>query len=204
MKRAFSHLLSIAFIPLNIPTFAALLAVWTNHYAFGGWRMGTYFILQILIWTFLIPITGLLVMRKLNIIGDIGLNIRKERIAPYLMISMCYTIGFYAIHKLPVPEIVKAMMFGSLLSIILSLFWNNFLKVSAHANGMGSLLGACIGLVLISVRNIEIIILLVIIFSGLVLSARVFLTKHTNREVFYGYAIGFITQMLAIAAFSMF
>lgn len=204
MKRVLSHILSIVFVPLLIPTFTAFLAVWTNPYAFGGWKMGTFFILQILIWTMLIPLIGIIVMRKLDLIGDIGLNIRTERIAPYLLIITCYSIAFYAIHKLPVPGLIKAMVFGSLVSVILSFFWNNFLKVSAHANGMGSLLGACIGLTFISLKNIELIILLIILLSGLVLSARVYLTRHTNKEVFYGYAIGFLTQLLAITVFDLF
>lgn len=204
MKRALSHVLSVVFVPLIIPPLASFLAVWSNPYAFGGWRMGTLFIIQMVIWTLLIPVIGIFLMRKLEFIGDIGMNVRTERIAPYLLIIMCYSIGFYAIHKLPIPGIVKAMVAGSLLSIILSFFWNNFLKVSAHANGMGSLLGACIGIVFISIRNIELIIVGVILLSGMVLSARVYLTRHTNREVFYGYAIGFLTQLLAISLWDVF
>lgn len=204
MNRPLARALSGIFVPLHIPVFLAFLTVWLNPYAFGGWPLGKMFIAQIGIWTFFIPVFGLFIMKKIGFINSVRLGERTERIAPYLMIIMCYTFAFYAIYKYPVPQLVKAMVAGSLLSIILSFFGNNFLKISAHANGMGSLLGACLGLVFLSTKNIEWVIILIAVLSGLVLSARVYLGRHTLQEVFYGFTIGFLTQLFAISLFSLF
>jgi len=38
----------------------------------------------------------------------------------------------------------------------------------------------------------------------MVLSARIYLKAHTLKEVFLGFFVGFITQVLAIVAFDMF
>ncbi len=93
------------------------------------------------------------------------------------------------------------MMFGSLASIIISFFWNNFMKVSAHANGMGSLLGVVIGLLFLSNRNIELLLFIVLLLSGAVLSSRLYLKAHTQKEVWFGYFLGFFTQLIAFAIF---
>jgi len=110
MRLFLARLFSIVFLPLFIPVFAALLIVWSNPYAFGGWRSATFFILQITIWTFLIPAIALLIMRQLDMIKDLNLSDRSDRIIPYMVIMVCYTIAFYAIWKLPIPNLVNLLL----------------------------------------------------------------------------------------------
>lgn len=197
MMRQIAKAFSAIFIPLFIPTFSSLLIIWANPYAFGGYKspLVITFLYFIILCTCILPGVGLFVMKKLNLVEDIKLKERQERIIPYFLIITCYSIAFYTLNNLPIPTIVRAMMFGSLFSIIISFFWNNFMKISEHANGMGSLLGLVIGLLFLTNRNIEMILIIVLLLSGAVLSSRLYLKPHTMKGIWYGYILGMVSQL---------
>ncbi len=208
MKLFLARFFSVLFLPIFIPVFSSLLLVWSNEYAFGGWNRASYFILQIFFWTCLIPGVALLIMKQLGLIADLSLSDKKDRIIPYFVIIICYSIAFYAIKNLPdtlqVPNLVKAMLLGSIGSIIVSFFLNNFLKVSAHANGMGSLVGVTIGVLALALANLDWMVWVAVFLSGIVASSRLYLKAHTIREVMLGFALGLVGQLVAFYFFGIF
>jgi len=198
-----AHFFSIVFVPLLIPLFAALLIIWANPYAFGGEQAPEVvaFLYYVALCTFIMPTVGLLMIKQLKLVEDLNLNDQRKRVVPYFLVISCYSIAFYMLNNLSIPTVVKAMMFGSLVSVIISFFWNNFLKVSAHANGMGSLIGVVIGLLFVSTRNIEIVLVVLLLICGAVLSSRLYLGVHTLKEVSIGFILGLVTQLLSFYLF---
>ena len=216
MRLFLSRLFSAVFVPLFIPIICTVLVIWSNEFMFGGWQDPNgkglsanvaYTLFNIAVWTLICPGVGLLIMKKLNLIGDLNLSQRTDRIMPYFLVIVCYSIAAYAFVNQPqgirVPGIILVMLLGSLVSIIISFFLNNFLKVSAHANGMGSFVGVVFGLLAISVRNTDWLIVVSLLLTGAVLSSRLYLKAHTLREVFLGFSIGFGCQILALMFFQV-
>lgn len=203
MSTTFSRVISTIFSPVTIPSFIALLIIWLNPYIFDH-RLRFFFLGIIIIWSFLIPVVGLALMKKLDFVNNLALSENKERIIPYFLFIFCFTIIFYVINNLQIPEVVKAVFVGFLISVCFSFFLNNFLNISAHANAMGNLLGACLTLLTIATRSIDTLIILVILLCGLVLSARLRLEKHNLREVFTGFFLGLASQFIAFIAFGIF
>jgi len=201
MMRLIAKTFSALFVPLFIPTFSSLLIIWANPYAFGGFKspLVIQFLYFIILCTCILPAVGLFIMKRLNMVDDLGLKEREQRIIPYFLIISCYSIALYGLINLPIPNLVKAMMFGSLASIVVSFFWNNFLKVSAHANGMGSLLGVVFGLLFLSNRNIEMVLFITLLLTGAVLSSRLYLKAHSHKELWFGFFLGLSTQIFALA-----
>lgn len=202
MKR-FASVLSILFHPLIIPLYSAILLLWANPFAFQGARspIAASFLYAIALCTFLMPMVGLLVLSRLEFGEGMNLTERQERIIPYFMVIGCFSIGLYIVNQLPIPSSIKAMMFGALASIILSFFWGNFMDVSAHGVGMGTLIGVLIGLYFISYRDVDGLFIIGLIMTGIVLSAQVFLDNNTVNETLIGFAIGFACQILTFILF---
>jgi len=198
---------SAVFVPLLIPIYSALLLVWSNKFAFGGWNWhgGAYmFLARIFVWTFLIPGMSVLILKKVELIKDVNMSDRKDRIIPYFVVIISYSIAFYAIRFMDIPPVIKAMVIGSLGSIILCFFLNNFFKISAHANGMGSFVGAMIGMLTISVKNVDYLIVVSILLTAAVCASRIYLKAHSMKELFWGFTIGLVTQILALLIFGVF
>lgn len=72
------------------------------------------------------------------------------------------------------------------------------MKISLHGIGMGALAG----FVFMYYTGMEYyslwILAAIFLMGGVVLSARLYLNAHSVKEVSFGYALGFITQMLSI------
>ncbi len=202
--RVLSKLFSTLFNPLAVPLIAAILIIWANPIDFGGARSmrAAQFLYSVGLCTFIMPAVGILVMKRLDFIGDHGPEgERQEKIIEYFMIISCYSIGLYFINQIDMPSIVRAMMFGATASIILSFFWGNFLNVSAHGVGMGTLLGVDLGLFAITYRDLSQFFILALLITGFVLTAQLILKRHSLKEVLIGFVIGFICQILAFSLF---
>jgi membrane-associated phospholipid phosphatase len=126
---------------------------------------------------------------------------------------MFYLWIFMTTHKNPnIPVVFVSAMLGTIISIFISFFINNFSKISAHAVGVGGL----IGIVAITLRwfaysyfhlNIQgqkieiaafLVFIAVIIIGGLVCSARLWLNAHSMKDIVGGFIVGVFGQWAAI------
>jgi hypothetical protein len=145
--------------------------------------------------TFIIPATSLLLFYRSGLIGSLHLHDRRERVGPFLVISIFYTItsGFFLI-KLPsvpfVPNILATITFVILLVTVITLFF----KVSAHSTGVSGMLGTFMALQY-AYPGTELFypILATILLSGALMSARLALNAHSPIEIAVGAVLGFGT-----------
>lgn len=194
------RILSIFSSPFFVPVYIALMTIWGNHYAFGGNKLGVFMTIQIAIWSLLLPSFGLLLMKQLKLMGPVD-DERAKRIIPHFLFLMTYSIGMSTIYKLPIPQLAKAVLVAPILATVLSLFISNFMKVCTHGVGMGVLVGSLIGISLLSVKLTLILSVVILLLAGVVLSSQMILNKYSLREIFYGFFIGFFSQVVAIGIF---
>jgi hypothetical protein len=99
--------------------------------------------------------------------------------------------------KIPPNEMVFYMMLGSCFCIFLSLVINIFSKISLHAAAAGNLLGLTIVLINSSTYDLRFFLIAAIVLAGIIGTARLILSAHSHREIFWGYFIGFSAQFMA-------
>lgn len=203
MNKTLAKVISTVFNPLLIPALIALIAVWSNPYTFGGWQYGGFFIAQLFIWTFFIPTVGLALLHNLFFKGQHDIDERAMRILPYFIYMSCFSIAFYAIYKLPVPQVAKGIVGGFIISMTFSFFGNNFLKVSHHSTAMGALLGALVVILSITTRSLNLLIVLALLLTGLVMSSRITLKNYSMGELAISFLIGFTAQSIAFILFKV-
>ncbi len=207
MKLA-SQTISWLFIPLFTPVLGLLLVMFVPSYEGVLNENSLYALVDEQKWQILyhyfffcmvVPGLSLLYLRSIGVVSTIEIDNRRERSIPILiMFASC--LGLYLLHVILIPSGLKIPKYifsyplaGTIVTAIY-FFQTLWKKVSLHAGGMGIMSGFIIAYVA-EMESFEMwIVLFAIITSGLVMSARVYLEKHTLLEVVIGWFTGtFVT-----------
>jgi len=209
-----AKLVSAVFHPMLIVLYVVGFSLVANPYLFGLGRLEDKVLL--LLFTFFtglfIPGIAILMMRAVQLLPDLKLADKRDRIFPFIATGIFYLWMIRNIWSNPdVPLVLKAGVLGLVISLFLSFFVNNFEKLSVHAVGAGALLSfVVIQVCFFSFDTLQIRIsdgiwsidrfvpiALAALVAGCVGSARLFLKKHRPHELWLGYFVGITGQMLA-------
>ncbi len=207
--------ISVLFHPLYIILYFFGLMILVNPYQFSGFQhedMVVFFI-SLFMLSCIIPMIAVLMMYFLGFMqGGLEMSDSKDRIGPLIVTGICYCwlfINFF--NSSYVPIILTIFMLGATIGLFITFLMNLFQKVSLHMVGLGGLIAGSITLVfgggygsfeiilLNQIFNINLVLLLmlIVLITGLVASARLYLKAHVTHEIYGGFIIGFISQILA-------
>ncbi len=219
MLRSVAWGLSVVFHPLLIPTYMLVLLLLINPYLFGVSNLkdegAKMLLLLVFLYTFFIPAVSIMVMYFLGMVQDVQVREREDRIGPYLITGMLYLWVYYNFSQTgQLPPAYVSFMLGTVLALFLSFIINIFSKISAHAVGMGGLIGMVIismgwfsygsfSMPWVNVLPLEVsmmqLLMITLVVAGAVGTARLLLKAHEPSDVYGGYFIGFVTQFFAFA-----
>ncbi len=154
--------------------------------------------------TFAIPSLLILYLYRTGFLTDLTMPERTDRRLPYLITGVVYSIVTYlfafrmSLFSETSPGV--AVVLGSItLSILLVGIINTIWKISAHAVGIGGVLGTIMPM-LIKYGDTDLFMPFVglIALSGLVASARLQLNAHTPGQVGAGLGLGLLVSGLAV------
>ena len=148
--------------------------------------------------TFLIPLLISLLLLNRKIINSLEMETQKERIIPYSITIIFYVFTLYMLKQAPIPPIIFNFIIGATLSIIIAFVINIKWKISAHMIGIGGLVGALLCVSILLEIYITPFFILSLLVAGLVGSARLILKAHTPSQVYAGFAIGVICQIVVL------
>ena len=190
--------------PLLIPTYGLMILIIAAPERFQMYSLKTVKLSMIVLFlmTCFFPSIIYFMMHKLNIIGDLDIRDKKQRLLPYLVALFFYLTCFLTFqpreHSLYLQDtLVATFLLGATISLGLSFFINNFIKISLHSNGVGGLFIICIMISMVSVKPVYYFVLLSILCMGIIGFSRVILEAHSPREVYLGLGIGMLGQVMA-------
>lgn len=215
MLKVFANLISIVFHPLYILTYAYGLLLLVNPFQFANYsktEQGIFFISMVMV-SAVIPIIGVLMMRFLGLIDGLEMKEKSDRIGPFIIIGVCYlwlTVNF--INSSQISDFLTSFMLGATISLFVGFVINIFEKISLHTIGMGGLLAGyailinkySYGAASFTWAGVEynihlmLIFVLLLIISGLVATSRLILGAHQPREVYGGFIVGLLGQVIAM------
>ena len=151
-------------------------------------------LILIFVCTFLLPAINVYFFKAFGTITSMSMPLRKERIAPFLMIAILYMVVTYLLHaKLGLgfqDPFMKFLIIIDLL-VVAAFLITLVLKASIHSLAMGGLAGIIAMLNTMTENGIFFYPLLAsIVLVGIVTSARLFLQVHTPKEIFIGLTTG--------------
>lgn len=193
--------MSVVFHPLLLPTYLfALILYYLPVSALSLPVQSRWMVLGMIFFTtFLIPGLGAYTMVRMGHLDSLEMERREQRRLPLLFTGLCYAVTAYLLYRETafdaifhfIMSIIAASVF---LAYVISLFW----KVSAHSIGIGGSLGLLLilGKLLPDAFMLGPIVL-GILLSGVVLSARLALHVHTPAQVYTGFFSGLLLALCA-------
>lgn len=194
MKKRVSLLFSYLFQPMLMPFLVFLFLLFetpsSNNLSVG---IKIYILGLILMTTFVIPLLTLLVLKIQLKLSSIDLIDRKERVIPFLSISILYIITSFLFYRnIDLNEELMLAIICITASVVLLAITTSFWKISAHMIGLSGLIGIILAYTIKSPNEHLLIILTsVILVTGAVGSSRLFLNIHRPLEIFGGFILGF-------------
>ena len=186
---------SYLFHPIFIPLFGTIFyVVLDNQYL----TMGQYLILflQIIIITFLLPISFFFLLRTFGKIDTIMLSDIDQRKIPLLLQIMLFTVLITKSITLERFPNLHFFFLGGLISTFVA-FLLLYLKIktSIHMIGISALTLFIIGLGLKNEVNTINIIAFLVLTNGLVASSRLVMNAHNTKELLIGFLCGALPQL---------
>jgi hypothetical protein len=197
--RLSARIVSVIFHPLFIPFYLSLFIIRIQPWIFGGldnWNRVLLLIHVFVMYT-LFPAVTVGLLKALGFIGSIQLRTRKDRIIPYIACGIFYFWAWYVSRNLPeYPKEIVSFRFAIFLASSLGLFVNIYMKVSMHAIAMGLATAFLVGFALQYGLSFGLFIAVSLFLTGLVCSARLVLSNHTQGEIYMGLFLGILSQMI--------
>ena len=193
----FSKILSFVFHPVLMPTYAILLLLYFSKVfsQFMPIEQKTHLINFTLIFTLLLPLLGVFLLKKLKIVSSIYMENQKERKWPLLIAISSYYLLFRMFEFLYIHPIIIKLVLGAILILFLAVIISNFWKISLHMLGIGGVFGAFLAFQYLFGGKLFLIILL-LLCSGLVAYARINENAHTLKQVYLGFLVGACVEFL--------
>jgi membrane-associated phospholipid phosphatase len=203
----FAKIISAVFHPLFLLIYAFILLSWSNSYLFGESdftkvfknKNNTLLLIWLTIFSVIVPMLTILMMKALGLIKDFVLSEKTDRIGPFIIIGLLYIVIFMNLNNnTSIPGEMRVFSLGATIALFTAFLINLFSKISLHAVGMGGFMVMVILIMARSYAGNEYILVLTLIFSGMVGSSRLILGAHEPIDIYGGFFVGFISQFIAL------
>ena len=187
-----SNFLSWIFVPMMMPVYGAIIAFALSILSFNMLSVRVLFIGLVAGINLLLPMSVIIILKRVGVLSDYGVNRRSERSLPYLIGIVCLIATAVLLYFKHAPLWFVAFYVGGALAGIIELLVNLRWKISAHAAGVAGVVALLSYLVLYDFTLPSAFGWLVasVAIAGLVGSARILLGKHSVWQVLAGYAVG--------------
>ncbi|WP_153800977.1 hypothetical protein [Foetidibacter luteolus] len=194
-----AKLVSYLLHPLFVPTFIFIWMTMRFPYEFNIQERMLKLRMVTVFWTSaFFPAFTVFLLWRLKFISGIFLRNQKDRIVPYVATMFFYWWLWYLSKNFTdQPLALKSFFLGIFFSTILGLTINNFLKLSMHAMGAA---GGWVFMILVCFHyglHLGTDLSVATILAGLICSARLALSEHSTKEIYVGFFVGVISQLLA-------
>lgn len=187
-----ASLLSALLHPLILPTLGIIILFNLDTYLSYSIpsQAKRFIVLIIFINSAIAPLLSILLMKKTGVIKDVLLDNRSERMFPLLLSAVYFFITYYLLRKVALPSIIYFYIIGATILVLLTLIITFRWKISIHMTSIGGFTGFLISLALLLHIDINWLLILSFLASGLLGTSRIKLNAHDLPQVFAGYAMG--------------
>lgn len=199
MYTRLARCLSFALHPFLVPLYLMLTLLFARTaYSYYPAGIKVYLIWVVTLFTMVIPVLALMVLRSLGKLKDYRIATRHERILPLAIGFVCYLLCAMTIAKIPSAFLLRRMMFAAagceLLCLAVTLRW----KISLHLTGMGAVVALFTVLTVAGIGNLTAGWIAAVACSGALASARLYLGSHNALQVLAGFAGGFTVTTVVL------
>lgn len=196
--RNLSNGLSWALHPFVLPLYMIVLLLTSTVFARYPADVKFYLLWVVVLYTIVIPVLSLGVLRSLGRISDYKVDNRRERMLPLVIGATCYVLCAITVSKIPSAIFLRKFMVAAacceVLCLVVSLYW----KISLHLTAMGAAVALLVVLNVVGAGNMLVPLMAAILCAGALASARLYLGCHDGWQVLAGFGAGFGVCTLAM------
>ena len=199
-EKIFGYFFSIIFHPLFIPVYVTWFLLYVHPDAFQGFSPADKFkvLLIIIINVVFFPLITVLLLKAVGFISSVQLHLRKDRIIPYIATGIFFFWAYNVFREQPqYTTLITTFLLGIFIASSAGLIANIYFKVSMHAIGMGGWLGFFFLLFIHQSMQMTWPLAMVILFTGIVCTARLMISSHRPVDLVGGLLIGLASQFAA-------
>lgn len=197
--KSIAHLISTIFQPLLMPIYSVMLLFVYTY--FGVYYLHQFWLIitPVLLFSFAIPAVLIFMLYKIGVISDLSLKVRSERIYPYIITLISYSVMIFFYYRMHMPTWFLMIMVSSVaimfVATLITLKW----KISAHMFGIGGLIGGAMSVsFFVEHSNPYFMFMGLFIIAGLVGTSRLILKRHTLAQVIAGFLLGFLFSFIFV------
>ena len=190
--------------PLLMPTYGVFLALWVSVLCLLPYGRRVAVLLVCMGITCIVPLIFLNVLRHFNLIKDLNVEVRSQRLYPYLFSALCCGVAAYYLYfNCHAPQWFAMFMVGAALTMLVMALINFWWKISAHMAGIGGVIALIYQIHVqgLSAFDLLWLLCLTIIVAGLLGSSRLALKRHDIWQLLAGVAVGFLCVSLTMRFF---
>lgn len=193
-----SHIVSWVLHPFLLPLY--MLAVLLTLTVFVHYPTGVKFYLAwvVTLYAVIIPVLALGVLHSLGRISDYRIDNRRERLLPLVIGAVCYILCALTIAKIPGVDFLRKFMLAAACCEAMCLAVSFYWKISLHLTGMGAAVALLVVMNVVGAGNMMLPLMVAVLASGALASARLYLGCHNGRQVLAGFCGGFVVATLAV------
>jgi len=198
-----ANFLSTVFSPLLMPTYGIFLILWVSVLCLLPYGTRVSVLLMCMGITCILPLIFLSVLRHFKFIKDLHVDIREQRLVPYLFAVLCYAVAAYYLFYHHSPQWCVMFIVGSALTVLVIALINLKWKISAHMAGIGGIIALLYQIHVMGLSAFDLfwVLCITIIIAGLLGSARLALKRHDTWQVLAGVVVGFMCVSLTMKFF---
>jgi hypothetical protein len=192
MPEKLARIVSFVFHPVLLPTLGFSLMFGSGFYSTMLTTDAIRFILLVIFFsTATLPLLSVAIL-ALNPKFDFLMPNSRDRIVPLLFTSVFYYVGYMLLGRIHFLPVFKLFMIASVLLIVALLLISFKWNISIHMAAIGAITATFFALSFRGGVNPASAIVIVVVASGLVGTARLVLNKNNLLQVAAGYILGFI------------
>lgn len=220
MLNIIARLISWIMHPLFIIGYVLAFLILANPYSFGfaGAKTLGLVVISVLSIAIMFPMISIAMMKALGFVKSFEMHDRKERIGPLITTGLFYMWLYVNIRNNDhIPGVLSSFVLGCTIAIFMALVINSFTKVSLHTIAAGGLVAGMLVFVFnytygytdipVSLLDTQLrvsdrmAVMATFFLAGCVGFARLYLRAHREDEIYGGYIIGILSQMVAFRHF---
>ena len=191
--------ISYIFHPLFIPLYITYFIIQIRSYQFPGiseW-VSLRTLLQVFVNCTFLPLASILLLRALNFIDSIYLKTQRERIIPYVICMIFYFWNWYVFKNNHEVKDLVSMSMAIFNACVFGFLVNISMKVSMHAISVGVMNTFVALLAFTDSSSYSLYLAFAVILAGIVCTARLIVSDHSQKEVYFGFFVGVFSQLAA-------
>lgn len=195
-----ANVMSTALSPILMPTYGVFLVLSVSVLCVLPYGTRVAVLLVCMGITCILPLIFLSVMRHFKLVKSLHVEVREQRLIPYLFTALCYFGAAYYLYYCHSPRWFMMFMVGSALTVVVMALINLKWKISAHMAGIGGVVALIYQIHAMGLSAFDLLWLLclAVLVAGALGSARLALKRHNTWQVLAGAVVGFLCVSLTM------